>query len=146
MSQTDQPAAQSEQPQTVNPSDTGRKPDDGASLVLAPERNGVEAAPAVGKKRTRTTKTGEPKAKKAKAGAAVNGHDTSAAATASTPPAASITPAAAPVPVAPGVEEKKNSNATGAVQDSPASAGATSPAEQQQSGTADGTNVNDKSA
>ncbi|KDR79930.1 hypothetical protein GALMADRAFT_242061 [Galerina marginata CBS 339.88] len=58
--------AASEQPQTVNPSDTGRK-EEGASGA---ERNGVEAAGA-GKKRSRTTKNGEPKAKKVKT--AVNG-------------------------------------------------------------------------
>ncbi|KAF8905214.1 hypothetical protein CPB84DRAFT_1771915, partial [Gymnopilus junonius] len=116
--QTSAGGAHPEQPQTVNPSDTARTADEGAPS----ERNGADAPAAAGKKRSRTTKIGEPKAKKAKAGTAVNGHDTSAAATASAPAA----PPAIPVglaSVAPGAEEKKDSDMTlTAVYDPPATA------------------------
>jgi len=62
------PAGQQEQqPTTVNPSDTARKPEDAHLGGTAP--NGVEAS-TNGKKRSRTTKTGEPKAKKAKSNGA----------------------------------------------------------------------------
>jgi hypothetical protein len=67
------PGAQPEQPQTVNPSDTARKDD----VAPAVERNGVEAVGA-SKKRSRATKAGEPRVKKAKMG--VNGVDAVAAA------------------------------------------------------------------
>jgi hypothetical protein len=54
---------QAEQPQTINPADASRKPDDPSPTV---EQNGTAAAAAVNKKRSKTTKNGEPKAKKVK--------------------------------------------------------------------------------
>jgi len=64
-----QPAqGQVEQPQTINPADAARKPDDPSSPTV--EQNGTGAAAAVNKKRSKTTKNGEPKAKKAKVSAA----------------------------------------------------------------------------
>jgi neural Wiskott-Aldrich syndrome protein len=60
---------QAEHPQTINPADAARKPDD-PSLPTA-EQNGTAAAVAasVNKKRSKTTKNGEPKAKKVKVAA-----------------------------------------------------------------------------
>ncbi|KAF8802278.1 hypothetical protein BYT27DRAFT_7226574 [Phlegmacium glaucopus] len=65
---TQQPAqGQVEQPQTINPADAARKPDDPSSVTG--EKNGTGAAGAVSKKRSKT-KNGESKAKKAKTAAA----------------------------------------------------------------------------
>jgi hypothetical protein len=55
---------QAEQPQTINPADAARKPDDPS--LSAVEQNGTAVAATVGKKRSKTTKNGEPKAKKVK--------------------------------------------------------------------------------
>ena len=55
---------QAEQPQTINPADAARKPDDPSLPTV--EQNGTAAAVAVNKKRSKTTKNGEPKAKKVK--------------------------------------------------------------------------------
>ena len=55
---------QVEQPQTINPADAARKPDDPSLPTV--EQNGSAAAAAVNKKRSKTTKNGEPKAKKVK--------------------------------------------------------------------------------
>ena len=60
-----QPAqGQAEQPQTINPADAARKPDD-PSLPT-----GEQNEAAVNKKRSKMTKNGEPKAKKVKVAAA----------------------------------------------------------------------------
>lgn len=56
-----------QQPQTINPADAARKPDDPAPII---EKNGVETNGG-GKKRSRAGKNGEPKAKKAKVSHAV---------------------------------------------------------------------------
>ena len=55
---------QAEQPQTINPADAARKPEDPS--LPAVEQNGTAA---VNKKRSKTTKNGEPKAKKVKVAA-----------------------------------------------------------------------------
>jgi hypothetical protein len=55
---------QAEQPQTINPADAARKPEDPSLPTV--EQNGTAAAAAVNKKRSKTTKNGEPKAKKVK--------------------------------------------------------------------------------
>ena len=57
-----------EQPQSINPADAAKKPDDPSPPTMEQMRAGVAAA--VHEKRSKTTKNGEPKAKKAKASAA----------------------------------------------------------------------------
>lgn len=58
------PPAQAEQPQTINPADAARKPDEPSLATV--DQNGTAATATVNKKRSKTTKNGEPKAKKVK--------------------------------------------------------------------------------
>ena len=59
------PQGQAEQPQTINPADAARKPDDPSLPTV--EQNGTAAAAVVNKKRSKMTKNGEqPKVKKVK--------------------------------------------------------------------------------
>ena len=55
---------QTEQPQTINPADAARKPDDPSLPTM--DKNGTGATPAVSQKRSKTTKSGGPKTKKVK--------------------------------------------------------------------------------
>ena len=60
---------QAEQLQTVNPADTARKPDDLSLSTVEQNGTAAVAAASVNKKRSKTTKNGEPKAKKVKVAA-----------------------------------------------------------------------------
>lgn len=58
--------AQAEQPQTINPADAARKPDDPSPPIVAHNGTGATAT----KKRSKSTRNGEPKTKKVKVAAA----------------------------------------------------------------------------
>jgi len=67
--QPPQPAqGQAEQPQTINPADAARKPDDPSPPTVV--HNGTGATATVNKKRSKSTRNGEPKTKKVKVAAA----------------------------------------------------------------------------